>query len=422
MKRFSFILMLVLGSMVSLAQELDEINEMMGKSQYRKAKDAIDKLLSNQKNAGKADVWYFKGRIYNALSRTDTTLAVDDVIKYKMEAFDAFKKYQQLDNKDLRFKLENYLSYFDIYNGLFDQGAKAFNMKNYDVAYNSFKNALLVEDYVRAKDYSTNGFKFPVLDTSLVLNTAIAAKQAKKEEEALPYYMMLANANLTADNYKEIYEYLAEYYSKKKDMAAFNAILDKGKKMFPNDSYWESMDIDQAIAGLSKDDLFKKYEELMVKYPNSFVTAYNYSVELYKFIYADENKALAMAPYKAKFVTALKKAITINPTAEDNFLLANYLYNNSFDITDEARKIKGTKPDDAKKKAELNEAAKKSLSECIPYAETAAELFSKKTKLKAIEKANYKQTLDILIEAYRVKGDAKKMADYKAKKEAVDKM
>lgn len=421
MKRFSFIMVFLLGSIFSFAQELDEINEMMGKSQYAKAKVAIDKLLSDPKNANKADEWYFKGRIYNSLSR-DTTVAFDDAVKYKIEAFNAFKKYQQLDNKDIRFKLENYLSYFDIYNGLFDEGAKAFNMKNYEGAYNSFKNAIDVEDYVRTKGYTANGFKFPALDTSLVLNTAIAAGKAKKEDESVAYYKLLTDANVSGEAYKETYIYLADYYSRKKDMNAFNSIIEKGKKLYPEDTYWEDKNVEIALDGLSKDDLFNKYEELMVKYPNNFVVAYNYSVELYKFIYADENKTLNTAPYKDKFVNALKKAITIKPTAEDNFLLANYLYNNSFDISDEARKIKGPKPEDLKKKTQLNEASKKSLFEAIPYAEASADLFSKKPKLKAIEKANYKQVLDILIEAYRVKGDVKKMADYKAKKDQVDKM
>ena len=42
--------------------------------------------------------------------------------------------------------------------------------------------------------------------------------------------------------------------------------------------------------------------------------------------------------------------------------------------------------------------------------------------LKAAEKANFKQCYDMLSEIYRVKGDAKKSAEFKAKKEAIDKM
>ena len=109
-------------------------------------------------------------------------------------------------------------------------------------------------------------------------------------------------------------------------------------------------------------------------------------------------------------------------TCDNNFLMANYLYNNSFDLNDLAKNIKGVKPEDVKKKTELNNSAKKSQEDCLPYALKAVELFEKLPKLKGNEKTNYKQTIEMLSELYRVKGDAKKSTEYKAKKEAVDKL
>jgi hypothetical protein len=47
--------------------------------------------------------------------------------------------------------------------------------------------------------------------------------------------------------------------------------------------------------------------------------------------------------YKAKLPELLKKAIAIKSTSEANFLLSNFYYNNSIDLSEEARKIKGTK-------------------------------------------------------------------------------
>ena len=427
MKKISFLAALFAVSLLSFGQSLDEINDMMGKFQYKKAKDGIDKYLNDTKNAANSDGWYYKGRIYNSLSR-DSSISMQDALKYKMESFNAFKKLQEMEKKDIRLKLESYLSYFDLYNGFFDLGAKSYNVKDYDGAYNGFKNALLVEDYTRERGYeATNGFKFPPLDTSLVFNTAISAKIGKNEEGAVIYYKKLAESNLSAENFLEVYLFLSDYYYRKNDMTSFAAITEKGKRFYPKEPYWdesyyESVAIENATKGLVKEELVKKYEELIAKYPNNFLAAYNYSIDLYKYIYSEDIKAADAAAYKSKFENAIKKAISLKSTAEDNFLMANYLYNSSFDLTDQAKNIKGTKPEDTKKKAELNNASKKSLDDCIPYAQNAIDLFEKLPKMKGTEKANYKQSLDMLSEIYRVKGEPKRSADYKAKKDAVDKM
>ena len=418
MKKICLLVVLLTGSLFSFAQSLDEINDMMGKAEYKKAKDGIDKFLKDPKNANSSDGWYFRGRVYNSYSK-DTSLAVPDAIQYKLDAFNAFKKVQQLDKNDIRLKLESYLSYFDLYNGFFDIGARGFNGHDYNSAFNGFKNALEVEDYVRAKGYEANGFKFPALDTTLVYNITIVARQAKKEDEAIPYCKMLVDAKVNTPNYLEVYEFLVDYYLKKKDMAAYTEMLGKSKQMYPNDPYWESVDIDQMLDGLVKDERYKKYDELMVKYPNSFLTAYNYSIELYKFIYSDEAKTINVAPYKAKFEEAIKKAIAIKSTPEANFLMANYFYNNSFDLGDESKKIKGVKPEDVKKRNELANASKKCMDDCIPFAETAVGLYEKMPKLKSVDKTNFRQTCDMLSEIYRVKGDVKKSAEYKAKKDSI---
>ena len=73
MKRI-FVLFLA-GFCVSAAhaQDLDDIKDMINKNQFKEAKAGIDKYLSNTKNANDATAWYYKGRIYNSLSREKST-------------------------------------------------------------------------------------------------------------------------------------------------------------------------------------------------------------------------------------------------------------------------------------------------------------------------------------------------------------
>src|SRR5437764_2445885 len=92
------------------AQKLDDVQNMMSKGKYTDAKAAIDKLLSDPKNQNDPKAWYYKGKIYAELARQDSI----GVLTYdpSREAFEAFKKYQQLDPKNTLKHLEQNVGLF----------------------------------------------------------------------------------------------------------------------------------------------------------------------------------------------------------------------------------------------------------------------------------------------------------------------
>ncbi len=414
MKKFYTVMLLVFSTVFVYAQSLDDINDMMDKKNYAGAKTAIDKYLSEANNNTKPDGWYFKGRIYNSLSY-EKTIPESEVYDLKNSAYEAFKKYQQLDPKDVRMKLENYGSYLDLYYSFYDLGANFFNNKNYSGAYNSFKKALEVEEFIIGKKYTYAQATLNNLDTALVLNTAIAATQAKKEDEAIPYYRKLVDANVAGPGYLDVYEYLVEYYDKKADMASFNEMLAKGKKYYPTDNYWNEIE----IASLSKTGdqkaLYAKYDEILSKDPGNYVIAYNYSVELYKKINEKDVKQTDDITLKDKLTSVLKMAIASDTGIDATVLLANHYYNMASDYLTATSLVKGTKPDDVKKKNELKVLSTKNMDECIIYSDLAVKYFEPKTKLKAIQSANYKIVLSYLSEIYNLKGDKKKADEYDKK-------
>jgi hypothetical protein len=421
MKKYYLFVMLFLAGTVSFGQSLPEINEMMGKNQYKKAKEGIDKFLSDAKNAAKGDGWYYKGRIYNALSK-DSGFTPGEALKLKTESFEAFKKYQQLDAKEISFVLENHVSYFDLYNGYFDIGAKEYNAKNYATSYEGFKNALIVEEYVKGKGYEYNGFKFSTLDTSLILNIALAANQAKDEEASISYYRRLTDANLAADQYLNIYQFLVEYYLKKNDEANLNAMLDKGRKLFPNDDYWVQVELDKVSKEGNKVALLAKYEELMKRYPEKYTYPYNLSVEIYNELYTGDFRPANADALKDKLTESLKTAISLDKGVDARMLMTRHLYNAAYDYQDSSKKIKGTKPADVKLRSDLRALFLKKIDECIPYAESTIGYFAGLPTLRPIQKANYKIVLDILSQFYGAKNDLKKAAEYDKKKAEVDKL
>ena len=56
------------------AQTIDDIKDLVGKNQWDKAKEQVDKYLTNDKNTKTGEGWYMKAYIYNNIAR-DTALS-----------------------------------------------------------------------------------------------------------------------------------------------------------------------------------------------------------------------------------------------------------------------------------------------------------------------------------------------------------
>ena len=422
MKKLSLFAILIAATFFAVAQDIEQIKTFALLGQTQKGKEAVDKFLAIEKNAKKPEAWFYKGFLYNLASKDSAKTTVENSA-LKAEAFEAFKKYRELDPKNTLLGEQNNSPLFDLYVGYStDIGVKAYNSKDQNAAFEGFKKALEIHDYIYAADLTgANGFKFTALDTTLTTYTAIAAYEAKRPDDAVVYYKKLADANVSDPQYLDVYQVLADNYRTKKDKAAFDEILAKGKKLYPkNEEYWTALEIDYATQGVGKPAIFAKYDELLATYPGNYMLSYNYGVELYQYIFSDSVKAAEVNGYKTKLVEVMKGAVTAKSTVEANFLLANFLYNNSIDIDDEKRKIKGTKPDDLKKKKEFTAASTKSMEDAIPYAQGVEAAFAGIAKPKNAEKVNYKQSLVILKNIYEVKKDAAKIADYEKKIKAAE--
>lgn len=417
MKKFSFFVAIMLVVNSSFGQSIEDIQKYVMLRQTKQAVEAVDKYLAVEKNAKKPDGWYYKGYAYD-LSSKDSGMIMTESSANKAIAFDAMKKYFEMDPKAPLSVDENNSVLFDLYVGYSsDLGVKSYTAKDFAAAFEYFQKSLEVHDFIYAKGLTgSDGFKFTALDTTLTIYTAIAARDAKKLDEAAIYYKKLTDADVTDAQYIDAYQYLADYYKTKKDVANFTVIIEKGKKNYPaNSDYWTLMEIDMQTDGVEKPELFDKYDMLMTKYTDNYVLAYNYSVELYRYIYSDEAKGINTTAYKEKLPVILKKAIADSSTLDANFLLANFLFNNSIDLSEEARKMTGTKPADVQKKKDLHAASTTAMNEAIPYAEAVVTMFPAIAEPKGSEKVNYRQSLSMLRDIYDMKKDTAKVAMYEEK-------
>lgn len=426
MKKYVLLVALLIGGLCSYSQDLDNIKKMILLNQFEKAKPDIDSYLSNEKNAAKPEGWYYKAVIYNTLGR-DTKKTVAESKALYQGAFDALKKYVSIDTKAMLTTEEKNSTIYNIYYGNYDLGIKTYNDKNYEGSFENFKKAVEIHDYIFEKNIiGPNNLKFTAHDTDAVYNLAIIANTLNKKDDALVYYKRIADAGLGDEKYATAYDELVLKYKREKNAELFNKYITAAKKYYPVDlPYWETKEIEFNLGDLENEALLDKYEELTKSLPNNYVVFYNYAIEIDKFLSSDAAKAkdaAAVAAYRAKIEELFKKAVSLKSTVEGNLQLANLYYSRTYDLQERAAKIKGTKPAEVKAKADLQASIKSTMNEAIPYAEEGARLLGQFKEYKYADKANYKLAMEILVNAYKMNGNAAKLAEAEKKKAEVEKM
>ena len=418
MSRFLIILCLLSGTLFTKAQTIDDVIDLMDKKDFNGAKTMVDKYLSNPKNAEKADGWYIKGRVYNAASY-DAKLSPEQLYQLKTDALNAFMKNYAMDAKRVRFQLEGpaFISFLDLYYGFYDVGAKFFNEKNYENSLVSFRKAIELKDFMLTEKFDFGNTKLPALDTALVVNAATAAAQAKKEEQAEQYFKMISDADIQGNEYVSVYEYLADYYSKIGNEEAFRSILKKARVFYPANSFWDQIELSHAEKSGSDEALQAKYEERIAVDPANFVLLYDYSVWMYNKIYSGDDKLPNTEAMQAKLSATLKEAVKHDKGAEASFLMATHLYNMTSDFSSAAISIKGNKPEDVKKKKDLNALTERYMNDFLVYAETYVKYMESQTDLKSAQKANTRSMCDNIIDVLNMKKDSKKAGEYDKKKD-----
>jgi len=141
MKKIIFTVLLASGGILAGAQDLKDIKTYVTLQQYPKAKEAIDKFLSNESNAKKAEAWYYKAFVYNILARDEKVTPATAGRAMISESYSALKKYRELDPKTPLTNEEQNSTVFNLYYGYYDLGVKAYNAKNFEESYSDFKGA-----------------------------------------------------------------------------------------------------------------------------------------------------------------------------------------------------------------------------------------------------------------------------------------
>lgn len=405
MKKLFLTALLAVVGFLSQAQKLEKARDLLTKKKFTDAKTEIDNVLAVEKNKTNSDAWYTKAKIYGAIA-ADSTLK-STVPDARNTALEAMKQYLELESKEkdaakrnIQLTLDNNTPLIDLYTGYSKDAASFYNASNYNDAFINFKNSLAVFDLMSSKGI------IPIkLDTTTTLYAGISAEKAQKPDDAAIYYGKIAENKATGEGFVEIYKWLADYYRRKDDItnaAKFSAL---GKEVYPADPFWTGFDLDMAREKGNKEDLFKKYEQVIKENPDNYLFLFNYGVELYQTGYdLDASKRPANSKELiAKAIEVMTKTLEKKPDyANASMVLGQIYYNQGVEINNENKNIRPQgnvklTPDQLKKKEELRVETSKKFDLALPYLVKVDELLDSQGKLKMEDKDNLKNALDLLI-------------------------
>lgn len=424
MKKITFILTMLSIALFSAAQNYGDIEGSILINNYKKAKEELDKRMTNAKFISKPNAYLLKARIYSALA-TDSTLADDAARKMNQDADEAFAKYKEMDPG---LELLKEMVYKDaplyIYSNLFGYGQQDLNSEKWEQAYNTFKK---VEGYSNLLAQQ-NLLNSP-LDTAVYLYAGYTAERAGKTEEAVKHYMKLADANV-GEGYENVYNFLVIHYFKKNDLANFEKYRQQGLRLFPQSEFFKNDQSDFAVGlDVNFSNQMKSLEAVLSKDPNDFKANFALGRLIFDTLYSTVDGAVPpanAAELETKMVDAFNKGIAADPNHDiillflgDHYVQkANKVVDDISKLENEINKKPGAKAskEETARLAELNKTyADLDEQTRIPY-EKAAAIYAAKSTLSANEKQQYRNVAGFLGDIYtrkREAAEAKKSPDAK---------
>lgn len=272
------------------------------------AKKYIDDASANSETATDGKTWFYKALIYiNLYRETPSDTALFSTALY------SFKKAYEFDTKK-KFTEEIQVNIDTLRQRLYQEGVEKFNQRKYEESMLKIERAANLYQIVNQTD------------TALILIASVAAEKAGRFDKARDYYIIAMKAG---KNTPEIFIGLTNYYTKLKDKENANAIMKKGRDLYPKDQDIIKAETNMYLGFGEDEKALGKLKEI------TLTDSLNPSVffvmgTLYDKIFNDttkseevKNKAFTDA------VWSYEKAIKINPKFFDAYFNLGALYFNT---------------------------------------------------------------------------------------------
>lgn len=199
------------------AQSYEQIKNMVAIGQFKKAKEDLDKAMTNTKFTAKPEAYILKTSVYAGLAMSPEVKGTPEATQLTKEAEASFQKYREMQPDLSLVKDPIYQNGpINLYSSLFTAGYKDYEKKNWEEGYQKFKTVVDLSDILIKEKILT----IPTDTNSLVL-AGITAESSNHIDDAAKYYARLADIKIADREYESIYRFLVNHSYKKKDMAAF---------------------------------------------------------------------------------------------------------------------------------------------------------------------------------------------------------
>ena len=328
MKRILMLAVCYVVVVTTTAQKFDDLKKFIFiPGQEENAKTEIDKIASDPKFQGKAEVWLWKAKVYSLLFKNEKTRSKYPNIE--VSANEAYQKYLQLEpNMDLLNKNNLRDIPFDIYQTAFSLGVKTYQAKNWDTSAYYFKMAVVYSDDFYKNKWASSTAS---MDTTSILYTGIAYQNANKTDEAYAYFSRLTDSAVGGKDFETVYRFVITINITRKNEAEVKRYIKIAKKIYPDES-WEDYDIDYINKNYSlaeKTALFDKEDAAGNFDENGYLRFGD------GFAHLSENDKATLdstkiAAYQKKAAEAFKKAFGKNPQNAIAAFNVGVIYYNEF--------------------------------------------------------------------------------------------
>jgi hypothetical protein len=340
--KYKFLLILLITGIGTYSQDLATAKKLWEEKRVVASKEAIDQYLDDS-GAEDEEAWLLKAAIYSAI-------CTDQQLKYlvadgRMEVFSAIKKAAALNPKWVTEQLT--AGKFEllqvIYKGCTSDGVAFFNagverksVPDYAAALDFFKKAMTVRDFALSQNWKP---PFQPNDSILLYNTAQAAINAQKEDDAVLYGRKLADKGIysagvySKADFENIYQWLVNYYNIKKDGSNLQLYAAKGVKIYPGNLYFATISINNYRETGNYGQMLMLYESAIRRFPVNNELLYSYCSDLFTYIYAVSKSVKPKLNQSAKLERSLAALAKAEPDSARAFLLlGKHYYNMAVDL------------------------------------------------------------------------------------------
>ena len=345
MKTLSIICALFLGVSISYAQPANVVNayNYLNSGELDKAEESINKAAEHEKTKESAKTWYYRGKIYFAITSKYDQYSTEKRRQAYLEAGRSFRKaksmdHSRIDSKDLdrNLKLLN--------NMCLNEGVGSFNDKDFETAASLFEESVLLAEV------------FQITDTLALYNVGLSHERLKNYDKAIEAYRKCANLGYRG---ADMYSFISYCYTLAGDNEKSKAVILEGFERYPKNQTMITSVINSFLREGRIQEASDLLSEAIKNDPNNAVLHFSKGALM---------DALQDDPKEVQ--ATYEKAIELDPTYFDPYYnLGAYYYNQGVEINNQA----SNEMDNAKYK-ELNAQATELFKKALVPLEKAHEI------------------------------------------------